>query len=390
NDSQVKIRGFRIELGEIEVALSQYPIISQTVVSVEEEGDNKQLVAYLILEKEKSLTIDELRAYLKKQLPEYMIPSSYVVMESFPLTPNGKVDRKALSASEHNRLKVSDNYIAPRSPIEEMLIGIWCNILQIEKIGVNDNFFELGGHSLLAIKAILQIQRCFDIELSVRNIFEFPTIASLSEKVLNSNNRVSKQATSIVKADRSKSLPLSFAQQRLWFLAQFEPNSSLYNTYRTILLRGTINIIALEKNINEIIKRHESLRTRFSTFLDQPVQIIEDDLYITLETIDLTHLSEMESRQKSVELITQSATKTFDLSRLPLIRVVLVLLSDESAVLLLSIHHIVSDGWSMNIFLEEMSCFYQSFIFGKPSSLKPLSIQYLDYALWQRDRLSGE
>ncbi|KAF0199557.1 MAG: amino acid adenylation domain protein, partial [bacterium] len=173
-------------------------------------------------------------------------------------------------------------------------------------------------------------------------------------------------------------------------MAEFEPDSPVYNTSTTRLITGTINITALEKSVNEIIKRHKSLRTRFSTLLEQPVQIIEPSLYIALETIDLTHLSEMESRQKSVELITQVANKAFDLSKLPLIRVMLFLLSKESAVLLLSTHHIVSDAWSINIFLQELCSFYQGFISGQLPSFDPLPIQYVDYALWQRDRLSGE
>ncbi|MEH2230338.1 MAG: non-ribosomal peptide synthase/polyketide synthase [Nostoc sp.] len=406
-DNQVKIRGFRIELGEIETVLSQYPHVQAScVIAREDLPGNKSLVAYIVSQKEQTPSVSELRSFLKEKLPEYMVPSAIVILEALPLTPSGKVDRRALPAPDlHSQL--SDKYVAPRSPNEELLAQIWAHVLKVEQVGINDNFFELGGHSLLATQLVSRIRNIFKVELALRELFAAPTVAQLAHLIGQLQQQNSEQfAPPILPRAENAELTLSYAQQRLWFLDQFEPDSPFYNMPLALHLAGTLNVAALEQSLQEIIIRHEALRTNFITVDGKPSQIIQTESSWTVSIVDLKHLSTLvlsdscraEPRQAEVsereiatqQLAQQEAIQPFDLANQALVRATLVVQSETEHVLLLCMHHIVSDGWSMGVFVQELVALYNAYSQGQPSPLTPLPIQYADFALWQRQWLQGE
>ncbi len=390
-DNQVKIRGFRIELGEIETILSQHPSVRETVVIARDfVAGNKQLVAYIVPHNIPEPAINDLRHFLKQQLPDYMVPSAFVVLESLPLTPNGKVDRRALPAPQL-RNELEESFVAPRTPIEEMLTSIWSNILSIDSVGIHDNFFELGGHSLLATQVISRVRDTLAVELPLRSLFEAPTIAGLAERVENSlKNGQSGQALPLVPIPRSGEIPLSFAQARLWFLDRLQPNSSFYNIPLALHLSGQLNIAALESSINEIIQRHEALRTNFVTVEGQPVQVIASSLNCQVQVVNLLYLSETERKIEVQRCVNQEANRPFNLEREPLFRVTLLQLDHIEYVLLFTMHHIISDGWSLGVLLKELTELYKGFCTGKPANLPSLPVQYADFAVWQQQWLTGE
>jgi amino acid adenylation domain-containing protein len=394
-DNQVKIRGFRIELGEIETVLSQHNAVKTAVVIAQEDETNqKRLVAYIIPQveiispqKEKnSLNVTELRQFLKAKLPEYMIPSAFVILESLPLTPNGKIDHRALPAPE---FQSQAQYIAPRNPIEEILSSIWAKVLKVAQVGIHDNFFELGGHSLLATQLISRIREAFQVEIPLRELFVAPTIAELSQEIKRLSEGEQLTELPILPRDKAAELPLSFAQTRLWFLAEFESNSSFYNIPLALRLEGTLNSEILIQSLEEIFDRHEALRTNFITVDGIPTQVIQARNW-TVTVVDLQHLSGSEQAIASQELAQNQAIQPFDLAGEPLIRITLVVLSETEHLLLVCMHHIVSDGWSMGVFLQELTALYNAYIQGLSSPLNPLSIQYGDFTLWQRQWLQGE
>ena len=390
-DNQVKIRGFRIELGEIEAVFRQHPGVRETVViaRVDIAGD-KQLVAYIVPYQEPVPTNSDLRRFLKEQLPDYMVPSAFVTLESLPLTPNGKVDRRALPEPEL-RPELELTFVAPRTPIEEMLASIWAGVLSIEQVGVHENFFELGGHSLLATQVISRVRDTISIELPLRSLFEAPTIAELAEWVENLlKNGQSVQALPLLPIPRSESIPLSFAQARLWFLDQLQPNSAFYNIPLALRLSGQLNIAALQSSINAIIQQHEALRTNFTTQEGQPVQVIASTKNLELLVVDLLHLRESEREIEAQRLVNEQANRPFNLEREPLLRGTVLQLGETEYVLLLTMHHIISDGWSMGVFVRELTELYKAFCTGAPPSLPELPVQYADFALWQRQWLQGE
>jgi amino acid adenylation domain-containing protein len=405
-DEQVKVRGFRIELGEIESILVQHPTVCSSVVVLrEDEPGSKRLVAYIVAQPEQLLIIDQLRRFLENKLPNYMVPSAFVVLEALPLTPNGKVDRRALPVPDHTQLIQQSNFIAASTPIEQMLVGIWAEVLGIKKLGVHNNFFDLGGHSLLATQLISRIRQILHLELPLRCLFEAPTIAELASviqtMVMQGQNW---QNYPILPCSRQIELPLSFAQNRLWFLDQLQPGNSAYNIFDAIRLKGSLNLTALEQSINEIIRRHEILRTKFIAVDGQPVQVIIPSLQLTLPLIDLQTLSAAEQEAEVQRLITQAAGQPFDLTQAPLVRITLLKLNSTEYVVLFAMHHIISDAWSMGILIRELTVLYQAYVDGKPSlrdatrSLLPqrgtplpeLPVQYADFAVWQREWLQGE
>ncbi|MBG1265874.1 non-ribosomal peptide synthase/polyketide synthase, partial [Nostoc sp. WHI] len=389
-DNQVKIRGFRIELGEIEAVLNAHPQIQQAVVIAREDvPGNKRLVAYLVPSDE-SLTTKQLREFLKGKLPEYMVPSAIVILESLPLTPSGKVDRRALRAPEASS-ELLDKYVAPRTPIEEILVQIWAQVLKIEVVGIHDNFFELGGHSLLAIQLVSRIRTSFKVELPLRSLFAEATVAQLAQSIGQLQQQdLELTSPPILPRAKNAELPLSFAQTRLWFLDQFEPNSSFYNIPLALHLVGTLNQAALEQSLEEIIYRHEALGTNFITVDGQPTQIIQTETNWTVSVVDLKHLSTTEQEIPSQELAQQQAIQPFDLARQALVRATLVVLSETEHILLMCMHHVVSDGWSMGVFVQELAALYNAYSHGEPSPLSPLPIQYADFAIWQRQWLQGD
>ncbi len=391
-DHQVKIRGFRIEPGEIEAVLGQHPAVREAVVLARQgPPGEKRLVAYVVVERESFHIADDLRRFLRQKLPEYMVPSAFVLLDSLPLMPNGKVDRRALPARDPARPQFEKAFVAPRTSTEEVLAEIWAQILGIERVGIYDNFFDLGGHSLLATQVVSRMRDAFQVEIPLRRLFEAPTVAGLAESI-ETTRRAGQHlhAPPILPVARDADLPLSFAQQRLWFIDQLDPGNSAYNIPAAVRLRGALNLVALERSVNEIVKRHEALRTTFPTVDGRPVQVIAPALTMTLPVIDLRELPESQRETEVQRLVTAEARKPFDFAVGPLLRVTLVRLGEEEHVGLLTMHHIVSDGWSTGILIREMALLYDAFSCARPSPLPELPIQYADFAHWQRQWLQGE
>ncbi|MEH2129243.1 MAG: amino acid adenylation domain-containing protein, partial [Nostoc sp.] len=390
-DNQVKIRGFRIELGEIEALLSQHQDVQASCVIVRVDNPSEpRLVAYIVPQKEQTPTVSVLRSFLKEKLPEYMIPNAFVILESLPLTPNGKIDRRALRAPDFHS-EGTDKFVAPRTPVEEILAFIWTQVLRVEPIGIHDNFFELGGHSLLATQLISRIRTSLKVEIPLRSLFAQGTIAELSQNIQQlQQQNLELSAPPILARVENAEIPLSYAQQRLWFLDQFEPNSASYNISIALRLVGTLNQTALEQSLIEIIHRHEALRTNFITVDGKAAQIIQTETNWTVAIVDLQHspLTELEIATK--QLVQQQALLPFDLASEALIRATLLVLSGTEHVLLVCMHHVVSDGWSMGVFVEELTALYNAYSIGQPSPLLPMPIQYADFALWQRQWLQGD
>ncbi|GAA6614882.1 hypothetical protein NUACC26_006690 [Scytonema sp. NUACC26] len=400
-DNQVKIRGFRIELGEIEAVLSQHPGVRETVViaRVNPTGD-KQLVAYVVPHQEEAPTTSDLRRFLKEQLPDYMVPSAFVTLESLPLTPNGKVDRRALPAPLCSHKEQEDNFIAPTKPTEKILAAIWAKVLGLQQVSINDNFFELGGHSLIATSVISRIQEALSIELALRHLFELPTIASLSKVIETIRSVESQEQSSSCKKfntlpplahQRENALiPLSVAQEYIWYVQQLNPDSSLCNSGVALRFIGTLSPEVLEKSINEIIRRHSILRTTFTVVEGQPVQVIAPSLTLPLEKIDLQDLPPTEREASAQRLAAEEADYHFDLEDGPLMKTTLLRLAPEEHWLLIPMHHIITDGWSIGIFVQELETLYNVFSDGLPSPLSELPLQYADFTLWQRKQFNEE
>ncbi|MBE8992053.1 amino acid adenylation domain-containing protein, partial [Nostoc sp. LEGE 12450] len=390
-DNQVKIRGFRIELGEIEAVLSQHKDVqANCVIAREDNRGDKRLVAYIVPQKEQTPTVSVLRNFFKEKLPDYMVPSAFVTLDSLPLTPNGKIDRRALPAPEPSS-ELSENYVAPRTPLEEILAQIWVQVLKVELVGRHDNFFELGGHSLLATQLISRVRSSLKVELPLRSLFATPTIAQLAPLIQQLQQQdLELAAPPILRRANNAEIPLSYAQQRLWFLDQFEPNSSFYNIPIGLRLVGTLNITALEQSLIEIIHRHEALRTNFVTVDGKPSQIIQTATNWSVAVVDLQHLSISEQEITAQKLVQQQALLPFDLADEALFRATLIVLSQTEQWLLVCMHHIVSDGWSIGVFVQELQALYNAYSQGQPSPLTSLPIQYADFALWQRQWLQGE
>jgi amino acid adenylation domain-containing protein/FkbH-like protein len=388
-DEQVKLRGYRIEPGEIEASLCEHPCVRECAVILREDAGDRRLVAYVVAGDEAHA--DELRRYAKAQLPDYMVPSAFVMLESLPLTTNGKLDRKALPAPEQGGT-AADSYVAPRTPVEEVLAGVWAEVLRVERVGADDNFFDLGGHSLLATQLLSRIREAFAVEVSLKSLFESPTVAGVAVCVeaARRDDDASLQAPSMTRASRDGVLPLSFAQQRLWFLSRLEPESAFYNTPAAMRVAGRLDVSALESALSELIRRHEALRTRFVEIDGRPAQVIDEARPVRLRTTDLGACADDEREAEALRLATEEARRPFDLAAGPLLRAGLLRLSEEEHVVLFTLHHIISDGWSHGILINEVRALYEAFAQGRPSPLAELELQYADYAVWQRRWLSGE
>nr|WP_262416021.1 non-ribosomal peptide synthase/polyketide synthase [Pseudomonas fluorescens] len=387
NDDQVKIRGVRIELGEIETRLNQLPGIQEAVLLArEDEPGQPRLVAYFTEQSQvEPLAVAELRAHLLTQLPEYMVPVAFVRLDALPLTANGKVDRKALPKPERAALFTRE-YEAPHNELESALAQIWAQVLQVERVGRQDHFFELGGHSLLAMRMVSQVRQRLGVELALGDLFANAELAAVAEAVAQAGRSTQPE---IVAVARDGALPLSFAQQRLWFLAQMEGANTAYNIPVALRLRGRLDDAALQRALARIVARHETLRSRFAQFNDQAqVLIAPVDSGLLLRVEDLRQHPQAD--ETLAALIQGEASGPFDLQDDALIRGRLVRLADDHHVLLLTLHHIISDGWSMGVLTRELMALYQAFSHGQPDPLPPLALQYSDYAVWQRRWLSGE
>ncbi len=392
-DQQVKIRGFRIEPGDIEAALRRHPAVHECVVVVRGEGE-KRLVAYLA-PAAGAAPARELRAFLAERLPDYMIPSAFVWLDALPMTHTGKLDRRALPEPA----AAAAESAAPRTPVEELLAGIWLELLgEARPIGVHDNFFDLGGHSLLATRVLSRIRGALGVEVPLRALFEGPTIAGLAEAVERRQGEARPVSPPLVPVPRGPSgpsgqpveLPLSFTQRRLWILDQLEPGSFAYNLASALRLHGALETGALGSALAEIVRRHEALRTVFPVVEGEPRQMILAAGERPLPLVDLAALPAPEGVAEAGRLAAEEALRPFDLTRGPLLRTVLLRLAESEHALLLTFHHIVTDGWSMGIFTRELTELYRAFAAGSPSPLRELSLQYADFAVWQRGWLKGE
>jgi len=397
-DHQVKVRGFRIELGEIEAVLARHPEVREAVVEPHTGGDGEtRLVGYVVLAPGEGPEMGILRTALREELPEYMVPWVLLELPELPLTPNGKVDRAALPAPDEPTGDGARAHAAPRTPVEEMLAAIFADVLHLGRVGIHDSFFDLGGHSLLATQAMSRIREVFEVSLPLRTLFDHPVVADLAPRVEAARLGVegASPAPALVPQARASASPLSFAQQRLWFLDRLEPGNPRYNLPVALSLRGRLDAAALDRAFQEILRRHEALRT---TFVDgggvdgggEVGQLVHPLRPRPLPRIDLSHLGTAAAKGELARLVPRAAACPFDLARGPVIRGLLLRQAPEEHAVVCSMHHIASDGWSLGIFVREINALYAAFHQGLPSPLPELPVQYADFASWQRGWLSGE
>ncbi|HXI92646.1 MAG TPA: amino acid adenylation domain-containing protein, partial [Blastocatellia bacterium] len=389
-DTQVKIRGFRIELGEIEIGLNQHPRIQDSIVIAAGEGVSRRLIAFYratgtTAEHIIELMPEELRTHLQRTLPDYMVPAAFVSLAAIPLNPNGKVDRRALAQMEVT-MTTGREYVAPRNDTEMQLVGIWAGVLDLEqeKIGVNDDFFELGGHSLLATQLISKIRSQLDVDLPLKSLFEDGTVAELAQLIAQAEKNDIPPIVPVNRAQLDR-LPLSFAQERLWFLNELEPGTARYNVPGAVTISGELDVHQLELAFNLVIARHENLRTVFPSQDGQAEQRILDRVDFKLERIDLSDCETGEGREHEAKRVCQADAATpFDLANGPLLRGKVIKLAGQKHILMFNMHHIISDGWSVGILIRELGVIIEALRQGRRPELPPLPIQYADYSVWQR------
>jgi len=391
-DFQVKIRGYRIETAEIENYLLEHPKIKNVSVITKEINGESRLVAYIVVHRVQALDDLNLRQFLKERLPSYMIPSAFVKLDYLPLTPTKKIDRNQLKLLEVIIDKtLSTDCVAPRTEVEQKIASIWQEVLGREKVGIHDNFFELGGHSLIAVQMISHIRRVLDVELPLRSLFENPTVAGLTATIEQEKGMpAAVHLPKVVPVSREERLLLSFAQERLWFLHQLEPESVAYSMPGTLRLHGALDIEALSGAFDELGRRHETLRTSFRVVDGLPEQVIAPKLSFSPEVIDLRHLPQNESEAELVRLTETEARRPFDLKLGPLFRVSLYRIAEEDHVLHVNMHHTISDYWSFGIMSREFAALYKAFAAGETPQLPDLPVQYVDFAYSQRQWLQGE
>ncbi|ASS75459.1 hypothetical protein CIG75_11045 [Tumebacillus algifaecis] len=380
-DHQVKVRGYRIELGEIETRLSQHDEIRESVVV----AHDNTLVAYVVTEGDVMPTVQELRTALREHLPDYMVPSAYVRLEAMPLTPSGKVDRKALPAPQSAAFSSEQSYVPPSTPLELALTSIWKDILSVEEVSIQDNFFTLGGHSLLATQLVSRVITDLKVKFTLRDVFSNPTVRDMAHYLQHQSAVVNdRQFAPILPGTRERERPASYAQERLWFLDQLQPNQATYNMAASLRLQGALDTEALVRSFEMIVQRHESLRTTFDSVDGSVKQIIATVVDVNLPIQNVA--SETEARACALE----EAQTPFDLRQGPLLRAKLLRLGSEDHLLLLTLHHIITDEWSMGILVNEMVSLYGELAAGNVVTLPELVIQYADYAAWQKEWLQGD
>jgi len=386
-DQQVKIRGYRIEVEEIEVLLNQLSNVKRAVVNPYFDSiSGNILIAYIVGKTHEKPTVSSLREYIQKSLPVYMVPSFFVFIEKLPINQIGKIDRLALPKPDKLRSESSGEYLGPRNHREIAISRIWCEVLELDQIGVLDNFFEIGGHSLLAAQVTYQIQDEFQLDINVKLIFDYPTIAGLAAQL---KGLMRMKTIPIKSRNPGDLIPLSFAQQRLWFLDQYEPELAAYNMPNAFWIKGQLDVEAIEKSLAEIINRHEALRTQFEIHIDQPVQVVVPAKKVPFIQIDLQQLAIDDRRKEARRLVEEDALKPFDLG-VGVIRNTLIQLGIDEYILINNIHHIASDGWSQAIIFREISSLYDGFTKGEVPKLPDLQNQYADYSVWQREWLKGD
>jgi amino acid adenylation domain-containing protein len=383
-DNQVKIRGYRIELGEIESRLQQSNLVSQAVVlAKDDQHGDKRLVAYII--PSGNLDREGVLMDLKDQLPDYMIPAVWIELESFPLTANGKIDRNALPDPGSSET-VSDRYVAPQNDVEARLASIWQDVLEVDQVGINDDFFELGGHSLLAVRLVSAIRKAFEVEMPISDIFDFPTVSLLAAQIAgNTGNEVLAPVKAL--SPRPQRIPLSFSQERLWFIDRLE-GSTQYHLPAVLRLKGELNKAALEYALQQVVNRHEVLRTVYVEQEGLVNQLVKEKNEWQLAEIEGAFFTE--NPKALQQEINQLVSAPFDLANDDMLRASLIELSGQDHVLVATLHHIASDGWSTAILVKEVAEFYQAFVEQRAALLPSIEVQYTDYASWQRDYLQDE
>ncbi len=391
-DHQVKVRGFRIELAEIEAALSLHPQIAQAAVAAWDAGSgDRRLAAYVAPKADSRIERSKLRRFLASCLPDYMLPSTFSVLDQLPLTAGGKVDRRALPRPEPGQAESWREYLAPRTPIEEMMAGVWSDLLGVERVGVEDDFFELGGHSLLATQAIARLREATGIEIPLEDFFRAPNIASLAERTEAAGE--AEQAAPLPamrKAVRDRQLPLSFSQERLWFLQQLDPGNRSYYVSRAIRFSGDLALDLLERTLTELVRRHEVLRTAFPSFEGKPWQAISRAEPVSLPLFDLGGLAEERAEVEARRLIVALGQTPFDVAHGPLLRLTLLRLGQGEHILALVEHHLLHDGWTQGVLIREFAEIFAALRQGLPSPLPDLEYQFADFAAWQRKWMQGD
>lgn len=389
-DQQVQIRGVRVELGEIENLLRAHEAVADVAVIDRDDAEgNKILVAYVTMANGTGSAV--LREHLAQQLPETMLPSAFVELSRLPRTLNGKIDRKALPALEVMQAEREIGESTPRGPVEEIVAGIWCEVLKLPVMGRMDNFFNLGGHSLLVTHVIMRVRDILKVEMPIRSLFEAPTVAEFSELIRKQISEGKQgELSAIERISREGELPLSYSQQRMWFYEHLASGSASFHIPLGVRFKGQLNHAALEQTFGEIIRRHESLRTIFPAVDDRPVQVIQEPTRFDLPVVDFSALRAEEREQQALELAQHETLRRFDLGTGPLVRPTLLRMSDHDHIIICTMHHIIADGQSFEVVIAELSQLYAAFAEGGPSPLSEVNVQYVDYAAWQRQWLQGE
>lgn len=387
-DDQVKLRGFRIELGEIESVLRNHPAVQQCLVMArEDEPGIKRLVAYVVPSPGSGTSSDLLSAYLKESLPNYMIPSAFVELEAFPLTHNGKIDRRALPMPQPDQSKAL-TYVAPRTLIEEKIAIIWAELLHLDRVSADADFFALGGHSLLATQVISRLRQAFPVDIPLKAVFESPVLEVLAARI--QSFRQGATMPPITRVPRGRPIPASFAQERLWFLDQLDPNNPVYNLPYTFEIRGPLDAAVMESALKNVVSRQEGLRTSFELGPSGLVQTIHEFVSLPFRTVDLSGLESEAAVTQARQLIAEDANHGFKLDSAPLMRALLVRIDPLRHLLLLNVHHIVTDRWSMGILVSDLAASYEAELKHSSAALPELRLQYADYTLWHREWLKGE
>ena len=386
-DFQVKIRGYRIELGEIESVMMRHSAVREAVVIVREDGlGDRFLAAYVVVKRGAKCPLNDLRNHAETTLPVHMVPARFVEVEHLPLTRSGKVDRQALQKVQGKELIHAVERVNPRSTIEAQLAAIWQQVLEIPQPGIHDNFFHLGGHSLKAVRLVSRVRKEFGVALSVRSVFEFPTVAGLAEQL---QVVTADKDPPLEPVSRNGSLRLSFAQERLWFLWEYEPKNNAYSIPKAYRLAGPLDADIIERAMSHVVQRHESLRTTFQMQDSYPVHIIAPAFEFRLPGEDLSSVPQGDREREAQGRMTRDLQKPFDLAAGPLIWAKLYRLGAQDHILLVNMHHSISDGWSAEVFCRELSEFHRGLYSGLPRVLPALRVQYPDYAVWQREWLQG-
>jgi amino acid adenylation domain-containing protein len=385
-DWQVKIRGHRIEVVEVERALLELPTITEAVVMPWEfpERDTR-LVAYFVPARDSGVAVNEIRHCLQAKLPGYMVPSAFVQLHALPLTPSGKIDRRALPSPNQARPVLEEPFVAPRTPVEQQVAASWSDLLGLEQVGIHDNFFELGGHSLLATQLISRLSEAMYVEVSLLSFFEAPTVAGLASSIETAlQGEQGQQATVIMPVLREQALPASIAQEQIWVVDQVFQGLPLFNILYAMRLQGICHVAILQQSCDEIIRRHEALRTTFAAVEGRLVQIIAPTLSVPVTVVDLRALPTPKRESEAQRLADVEARQPFDLEQGPLLRLRLLRMDEQEHLLLVIMHHSIGDGWSLGVLAHELTVLYDAFSTNEPSPLPELRIQYADFSYWQR------